>query len=111
MPWHELGKLSCLAKPLVDLQFLSFVCNCIVSMATRFYYFSHNIDKFEVCFNLGQRSFCQICRVEEKREYQMIMLDSFSTIYLNLYVVTPHLDCLYETVQKRANNICLKVNG
>ena len=36
----------------------------------------------------------------------MIIRDTFSYFSLKLYVVTPHLNCLVETVQMRGHNIC-----
>ena len=36
----------------------------------------------------------------------MIMRDNSSYFSLKLYVVTPHLNCLYEMVQMKGHNVC-----
>ena len=35
--------------------------------------------------------------------------DNSSYVILKLYVVTPHLNCLVETVQMRGHNVCFYV--
>ena len=45
-----------------------------------------------------------------KREYLMIIQDNFSYFSLKPYVVTPHLNCLIEMVQKRGHNIFFNQN-
>ena len=38
----------------------------------------------------------------------MTIRDNFSYFSLIPYVVTPHLNCLDETVQMRGHNVCLR---
>ena len=40
-----------------------------------------------------------------KKGYLMIIEDNFSYFSLKSYVVTPHLNCLDETVQMRGHNL------
>ena len=41
----------------------------------------------------------------DKREYLVIIRDNFCQFCTKTYVVTPHLNCLNETVQMRGHNI------
>ena len=45
-------------------------------------------------------------RALDKKEYLMIIKDFFSYFSLKLYVMTPHLNHLDETVQMRDHNMC-----
>ena len=45
-------------------------------------------------------------RALDKKKYLMIMRDVFSYFSFKLYVMTPHLNRLDETVQMRDHNIC-----
>ena len=45
------------------------------------------------------------CRTLDKREYLMIMKARFCKFCIKTYVVTPHLNCVVETVQMRGHNI------
>ena len=47
-----------------------------------------------------------IYRALDKREYLMILWDDFSYFTTKPYVVTPHLNCLIEMVQRMGHNIC-----
>ena len=44
-------------------------------------------------------------RTLDKTEYLVVIRDSFSQFCTKIYVVTPHLICLDETVQMRGHNI------
>ena len=44
------------------------------------------------------------CKTLDK-EYLMIIRDNFCWFCINSYVVTPHLNCLNETVQMMGHNI------
>ena len=44
-------------------------------------------------------------RALDKREYLVIIRDNFCIFCFEPYVVTPHLNCLDETVQMRGHNI------
>ena len=41
----------------------------------------------------------------DKREYLVIIRDNFYLFCIKTYVVTPHLNCLNETVQMKGHNI------
>ena len=47
-----------------------------------------------------------LSRALDKRSYLMIIEDNFSYFSLKLYVVTPHLNRLNETVQMRGHKVC-----
>ena len=44
-------------------------------------------------------------RALDKREYLLIIMDNFCQCGTKTYVVTPHLNCLNETVRMRGHNI------
>ena len=44
-------------------------------------------------------------RALDKREYLAIIRDNFCLFCIKTYVVTPHLNCLDETIQMRGHNI------
>ena len=44
------------------------------------------------------------------RVYVMIIRNNFSYFSMKKYVVTPHLNCLDETVPIRGHNICFMQN-
>ena len=46
-----------------------------------------------------------LLRALDKREYLVIIWDNFCYFCIKTYVVTPLLNCLIETVQKRGHNI------
>ena len=46
-----------------------------------------------------------ICRAIDKREYLVIIRDNFCQFYIKTYVVTPHLNRLFKTVQMRGHII------
>ena len=47
-------------------------------------------------------------RALDKKEYLLIIRDNFYKLCINTYVMTPHLNCLGETVQMRGHNIWLR---
>ena len=49
----------------------------------------------------------KLCRIQDKREFLVIIRDNFCTFCIKTYVVTPHLNRLDETVQMRGHNISL----
>ena len=44
-------------------------------------------------------------RALDKRDYLLIIRDTFYLFWLKIYVVTPHLNCLIEMVQIRSHSI------
>ena len=47
-----------------------------------------------------------LCRAVDKREYLVIIWDTFVNFaFKHIYIVTPHLNRLDETVQMRGHNI------
>ena len=54
---------------------------------------------------MGKQGGVYIYRALDKREYLMIIRDDFSYFTRKPYVVTPHLNCLIEMVQRMGHNI------
>ena len=47
----------------------------------------------------------ELNRAVDKREYLVIIRDKFCQFYIKTYVVTPHLNRLFKTVQMRGHII------
>ena len=64
-------------------------------------------SSFQSYAYLKQISICSITesRALDKREYFEELRDNFSYFSSKPYVMTPHLNCLIETVQMRGHNI------
>ena len=69
--------------------------------------FDHNFFPFMIFISLNGKHIIStaLYRALDKRKYLAIIRDNFSYFSSEPYVVTPHLNCLDETVQMRGYNI------